>query len=396
MATSTASSAPVVGGRYMVSESALRAFPFGPVDGLDTRHGRAAQVRLVFVTDRWPEDALAEAVDRWRRLGCAEVCGILDFGRYEDRWYLALPPSLGMSVERWRATRQPGPAAGARLTLAFGRLVERISAAGFVVDSADLSDFAVGPGPTPFLERPLLGSPPSDGLEPHDQDGQRTLAMLLAAAVPPDQAGALTGWLAAASEGSFPGLGECLDDLERCGNAARQDELSAGNDGLGLDSLFDDDEEELLRRVVAPPPSAWRRILAATSLLAVVGLIAVLALTHSGRGSSPSAPPVTGIPQPVTTVVAPRPTAVHTKPKPKPVKHRVVRHRSVDRRPVVHHPKPHPPVQRTTSTQTVTRPPAPPPAPPPSRPTTSGLPTPAGGGGGGLPDPGGVRTLPAP
>ena len=97
---------------------------------------------------------------------------------------------------------------------------------------------------------------PSDGLEPHDQDGQRTLAMLLAAAVPPDQAGALTGWLAAASEGGFPGLGECLDDLERCGNAARQDELSAGNDGLGLDSLFDDDEEELLRRVVAPPHSA--------------------------------------------------------------------------------------------------------------------------------------------
>ena len=85
MATSTASSAPVVGGRYMVSESALRAFPFGPVDGLDTRHGRAAQVRLVFVTDRWPEDALAEAVDRWRRLGCAEVCGMLDFGRYDDR-----------------------------------------------------------------------------------------------------------------------------------------------------------------------------------------------------------------------------------------------------------------------------------------------------------------------
>ena len=183
----------------------------------------------------------------------------------------------GVAAQSWNGRRALArdPAAGtcgrARLTLAFGRLVERISAAGFLVDSADLSDFAVGPGPTPFLERPLLGSPPSDGLEPHDQDGQRTLAMLLAAAVPPDQAGALTGWLAAASEGSFPGLGECLDDLERCGNAARQDELSAGNDGLGLDSLFDDDEEELLVVSWRRRTDAWRRILAATSLLAVVG-----------------------------------------------------------------------------------------------------------------------------
>jgi hypothetical protein len=378
----------------MVSESALRAAPFGPVDGLDTRHGRAAQVRLVFVTDRWPEEELADAVDRWRRLGCAEVCGILDFGRHEDRWYLALPPSLGMSVERWRATRQPGPAAAARLTLAFGRLVERISAAGFPVDSADLSDFAVGPGPTPFLERPLLGSPPGDGLEPREQDGQRTLAMLLAAAVPAAQAGALTGWLSAASEATFPGLAACLDDLERCGNAAREDERSAGNDGLGLDSLFDEDEEDLLRRVVAPSPSPWRRVLAAASLLAVIGAVAALAFTHGAHGASPHAPPATGVPQPVTAVTAPHPPVAHPKPRPrpKPARRRPVRHHTV-----VRHARPKPPAatQTTTSVRTVTPPPAPPPVTPPSHPTSTGLPNPAGGGGG-LPDPGKITALPPP
>jgi hypothetical protein len=281
------------------------------------------------------------------------------------------------------------------LTLAFGRLVERIHAAGFPVDTADLSDFAVGPGPTPFLERPLLGSPPADGIEPREEDGQRTLAMLMAAAVPPDQAGAVAGWLAAASEGSFPRLGECLDDLERCGNAARQDEISAGSDGLGMDSLFDDDEEELLRRVVAPAHSPWRRIMAAASLLAVVGAIAAMALAH-GRGAAPDAPPATGILRPVTAVVAPPPAVAHTKPE-KPAKRRQVRHRAVVRhRAAVHQPKPHKPaVQRTAPVRTVTPPPAPPPSTPPARPATGGLPTPAGGGGG-LPDPGGVRTLPAP
>src|SRR4029077_16418094 len=112
-------------------------------------------------------------------------------------------------------------------------------------------------------------------------------------------------WLAAASEASFPNLGECLDDLERCGNAAREDELSTGNDGLGLDSLFDEDEEELLRRVVAPRQSPWRRILAAASLVAVVGALAAVAVTHGASESAPAAPPASDIPRPVTEAVPP-------------------------------------------------------------------------------------------
>ena len=189
----------------MVSESALRAFPFGPVDGLDTRHGRAAQVRLVFVTDRWPEDALAEAVDRWRRLGCAEVCGILDFGRYERSLVPGVAAQSGNAVERWRATRQPGPAAGraadARIRSA-GGADQRCRIPCRLRRSVRLCG---GARPDAVPGAAVAGvAPGSDGLEPHDQDGQRTLATLLAAAVPPDQAGALTGWLAAASEGELP------------------------------------------------------------------------------------------------------------------------------------------------------------------------------------------------
>ena len=93
-----------------------------------------------------------------------------------------MAPSLGMSIERWQATRRPGPADAARLALSFGRLAERIAAAGFPVDACDLGDCAVGPGPTPFLERPLLGSPAVNPILVGPRDGQRTLAAILRAA----------------------------------------------------------------------------------------------------------------------------------------------------------------------------------------------------------------------
>ena len=149
MADSATSTALVIAGRYLASPAALRARPEGPIDALDTRSGRTAQVRIVFASDGWDDDAFTDAVTRWCALACSEICGVLDFGEHEGRRFLVVAPSLGMSIERWQATRRPGPADAARLALAFGRLAERIAAAGFPVDACDLGDCAVGPGPTP-------------------------------------------------------------------------------------------------------------------------------------------------------------------------------------------------------------------------------------------------------
>ena len=173
--------ANIVADRYLVSPTALAGNPSGPIDALDTHSGRASQVRLVFLTSAWDDDALAAAVARWRGIACGEVCGVLDFGRHRGRWYLALPPSLGVPVVRWRAMRHPGPADAARLVLGFGRLVERVAAAGFEPELAGVDDFAVGPGPTPFLERPLL---PLPGADPEARHGRRPAHALAAARCP--------------------------------------------------------------------------------------------------------------------------------------------------------------------------------------------------------------------
>src|SRR3954447_6067819 len=182
MADSATSTALVIAGRYLASPAALRARPEGPIDALDTRSGRTAQVRIVFASDGWDDDGFTDAVTRWCALACSEICGVLDFGEHEGRRFLVVAPSLGMSIERWQATRRPGPADAARLPLSFGRLAERIAAAGFPVDACDLGDCAVGPGPTPFLERPLLGSPAVNPILVGPRDGQRTLAAILRAA----------------------------------------------------------------------------------------------------------------------------------------------------------------------------------------------------------------------
>ena len=171
MADTATSTSLVIGGRYLASPAALRARPDGPVDALDTRSDRAAQVRIVFASDGWDDDAFADAVSRWCALACSEICGVLDVGQHDGRRFLVLAPSLGTSIERWRLNRRPAAADAARLALAFGRLAERIAVAGFPVDACDLGDCAVGPGPTPFLERPLLGSPAVNPILVGPRDG---------------------------------------------------------------------------------------------------------------------------------------------------------------------------------------------------------------------------------
>ena len=257
MADSATSTALVIAGRYLASPAALRARPEGPIDALDTRSGRTAQVRIVFASDGWDDDGFTDAITRWCALACSEICGVLDFGEHEGRRFLVVAPSLGMSLERWQATRRPRPADAARLALSFGRLVERIAAAGFPVDACDLGDCAVGPGPTPFLERPLLGSPAVNPILVGPRDGQRTLSAILRAAGGAGLGSPLEEWTARAAAAGYESLAECLDDLERCGNEVRE----AGDDTevVGFAGLFDDDQDEHLARLLPPEPRTWPR-----------------------------------------------------------------------------------------------------------------------------------------
>ena len=369
MAEPATSNALVIAGRYLASPAALRARPEGPIDALDTRSGRTAQVRILFASDGWEEDAFAEAVSRWCALACSEICGVLDFGEHDGRRFLVVPPSLGASVERWQLTRRPGPADAARLTIAFGRLAERIAAAGFPVDACDLGDCAVGPGPTPFIERPLIGSPLVNDVLVGPRDGQRTLATILRAAAGGSPPEPLAGWADTAGRAGFGSLTECLDELERCGNEVRP----AGGDAppLGLDGLFDEDDEAFEARLLGPEPRRWpRRLLGGLGALAAAVLLAV-ALT--GRGSGDAAP--------VQAPAAPRPVVVSTQPP--PAHHRAHAKRQHHR----HAPHARLPKARPTATHS----PPPPPAPT-SAPTTSG----GASSGVTLPDPGPVSTLPPP
>lgn len=384
-----ASSDHVIADRYLTSPSALALHPFGPVDALDTRSGRGAQVRIVLVDGGWQEAALAEAVARWCGIGCSEVCGVLDFGRHDDRWFLVLPPSLGLPVERWRMLRRPAAGDAARLALAFGRLAERVAAAGFSPDLAVLADVAVGPGPTPFLERPLL-QPPADGT-PVTGDGQRVLAAVCGAALGPLTPPAdLAAWLERAGAGAFPGLPDCLDELERCGAS----DADAGPDAPppGLERLFDEDFD--LDGLIAPPPDPGRRrLLAAVPIAVVAAAGALLLLGHGAHPSAAEAPPQHATPR-VTPVAA---TPAAPKPGPKPARRRVqhrpaagrARHAPKARR---HHETTPPPPTATTTT------PPPPTAttttPPPATTTTTPQPPPSTGAVQ-LPAPGGT-TLPRP
>jgi hypothetical protein len=283
MADSATSTALVIAGRYLASPAALRARPEGPIDALDTRSGRTAQVRIVFASDGWDDDAFTDAVTRWCALACSEICGVLDFGEHEGRRFLVLAPSLGMSIERWQATRRPGPADAARLALAFGRLAERIAAAGFPVDACDLGDCAVGPGPTPFLERPLLGSPAVNPILVGPRDGQRTLAAILRAAGGSRLGPPLEEWAGRAAAAGYETLAECLDELERCGNEAR--EAGDHTEVVGLAGLFDDDDDEHLARLLPREPRTWPRRAAGGLGALALAVLAIAAIGHRASGT---------------------------------------------------------------------------------------------------------------
>ncbi len=377
-----ASSDHVIADRYLTSPSALASHPFGPVDALDTRSGRGAQVRIVLVDGGWEEAALADAVARWCGIGCSEVCGVLDFGRHGDRWFLVLPPSLGLPVERWRMLRRPAAGDAARLALAFGRLAERVAAAGFSPDLAVLADVAVGPGPTPFLERPLL-QPPNAGT-PVTGDGQRVLAAVCAAALgpltPPPELGA---WLERAGAGAFPDLPDCLDELERCG--APDEGADPDARPPGLERLFDE-EFDLDGLIAAPPDPGRRRLLAAVPIAVVAVAGALLLLGHGAHRSAAAAPsphraprvtPVArtpAAPQPARRHAGPRPAAVRTRHAPTQAR----RHRAATPPPRTQTATTPPPAATTAATTSPTTPP-----PPPSTGAVE------------LPTPGGT-TLPAP
>ncbi len=367
--------ANIVADRYLVSPTALAGNPSGPVDALDTHSGRASQVRLVFLTGGWDEDDLAQAIARWRGIACGEVCAVLDFGRHRSHWYLALPPSLGVPVVRWRAMRLPGPADAARLVLGFGRLVERVAAAGFAPELAGVDDFAVGPGPTPFLERPLL---PLPGAVPEAPPGggQRMLSRLLDALVARrDVPDGLREWAERSSAGGFGSLGDCLDELERAGTAAA---AATGADPPGLSGIFDDDELDAMERAAARVPGRRRRI-AAVVAGAVVAAMAGLALVDPGAHAERAKTPAT---VPLTTLSTPAAPATHSREPARAAAHhrrRHVKHRRSRHRP------------RTPAATTAAAPASP--TPPAS--STPAAPAEPSGGATVLPAPGGT-TLPSP
>jgi hypothetical protein len=370
----------VIADRYLTSPAALAARPFGPVDALDTRSGRGAQVRIVFAGPEWEEAALADAVARWCGIGCSEVCGVLDFGRHGGRWFLVLPPSLGLPVERWRTLRRPTAADATRLTLAFGRLVERVAGAGFSPDAAGLADVTVGPGPTPFLERPLLRAGALDApVAPGD--GQRVLAAVCSAALGPQAAaGDVDAWSARAAAGGFSDLTACLDELERCAAALPGADAGDGSAPAGLDGLFDECFD-----LDGPPPERLRdRRLARLAGIPVVTIAVLGALVvfgsgaHAGRTARGTSA-ATGAPAAVvTTPVAPAASApARAKRAPKrdrrgaaPSRGHAIRHRTPAR----------------------VRAPASPPAPAATTAAANPAPSRAGGGS----SPGGTVTLPAP
>jgi hypothetical protein len=390
--TNPATTACMIGDRYLASAASLASNPSGPVDALDTRSGRAAQVRVLFTGSGWAEDALSDAVSRWCSLGMSEACGVLDFGPHGEGWFLVVPPSLGMPLERWRTVRRPTAVDAARLTLAFGRVLERIASAGFPADGLAMLDLAVGPGPTPFVERPLLGDP--GGARDRDpRSGQRSLAAILTAAHFGELDGPLAGWLDRSRAEGFDSLATCLDDLE--GTAASAGAAGpAGALDADLAGLFDEDDHLRLESLI-PSTNERRglqRVLGGAGILGVlVAVLAVGGLLPHG----PTAPAHTDLPaaqavavDPATLVAADPPnhakTSKHRLAQPKHRPHRVRRPKVTSRRQAP------PPPPASSGGGESTPPPAPPPAPPAQPPAS------AGGSGATLPDPSGVTTLPPP
>ncbi|HEU0193014.1 MAG TPA: hypothetical protein VFQ71_02380 [Gaiellales bacterium] len=376
-------SAEVIADRYLTSPARLRERPFGPVDALDTHAGRAAQVRVLFVPGEWSEDELSEAVARWCAIGADGVTGILDHGRHGDRWYLVVPPSLGIPPERWRTMRTPTGAEAGRLTLAFGRLLEAVAASGFPAASAEATDFAVGPGPTTFLEQPLLEPPGTARPIAERSAGQAVLAALFASVcAEADPAEPLQEWRRAAEAGAHPSLGACLDALR----AAVEHAPEAAAEPLGLSQIFDG---AYVPRRRAPVGLQRLAILLAGLTAALSISLTVLHDTGSSAASPATAAPPTAV-KPVVPTTAAEPAAAPAARKTPEAKARHARphHRHAVRR------RPHPVDRQSSSARPPAAAPAPRPAAPPaaSPPPTS---TPPSSAGASLPAPGGT-VLPAP
>ena len=311
-------------------------------------------------------EELSETVARWCGIGTAGVIGVLDFGDHNGHPFLVLPPSLGMPLERWRAMRRPSAVDAARLALGFGRLVEAVAARGFVTDVAEATDFGVGPGPTPFLELPLLGRPDAPAVLRPEQDGQVLIARLYSATLFEQQLPAqIAGWVGAAANREFGSLADCLDALEAAATAVH--ESRDKGEPVGVKGVFD-------QPVIAPDRVPWwdrthpiwattwfrwSRVAVAVAvfLLAVLNLFTTLNSSHhdSSAGSRPTPPATRQAPVPSSSKPARRPAPQH---------HRTTQKHS-KRRPHHRHHKRHsttPPAAVTapTTSGTVTPPPAPP------------------------------------
>lgn len=366
MSVPVASTAEVIADRYLTSPVSLRSRPFGPVDALDTHAGRAAQVRIVFLPGDWGHEELSETVARWCGIGTAGVIGVLDFGDHNGHPFLVLPPSLGMPLERWRAMRRPSAVDAARLALGFGRLVEAVAARGFVTDAAEATDFGVGPGPTPFLEQPLLGRPGAPAVLRPEQDGQVLIARLYSATVFEEQLPAqIAGWVDAAANREFGSLANCLDGLEAAATAVH--ESRERGEPVGVKGVFDhpviaSDRVpwwDRVQTIMATRWFRWLRVVVAllVFLLAVLNLYTTLSSSHhdANTGTRPT-PPVTH-PAPIPSPSKP----VHRSAPP----HHTTTHRHPQRRPHHRRHKPHsttPPAAVTTPTESGIA--IPPPAPP--------------------------------
>ena len=320
MSAPVTSTAEVIADRYLTSPVSLRSRPFGPVDALDTHAGRAAQVRIVLLSGEWDHEQLAETVARWCGIGTAGVIGVLDFGDHNGHPFVVLPPSLGMPLERWRLIRHPSAVDAARLALGFGRLIEAVSVAGFATDTAEPSDFGVGPGPTPFLELPLLGRPDAPALLRPEVEGQALIARLYTSTVwDADLPHELGEWVARALAQGFRTLAECLDALE--GAASTVHESRETGEPIGVRGVFDNPivvarrESRSWAAIGGKPPLSW-----AIRIAPVVVLCGVLWQTWTlvGPSATPRADTAAVTKPPSRHVAKPAPPAVKVV-TPKPV-----------------------------------------------------------------------------
>ena len=160
------------------------------------------------------------------------------------------PPEPGRARGAVAGDAPPGPADAARLVLGFGRLVERVAAAGFAPELAGVDDFAVGPGPTPV---PRAAAPAAAGGRPRGAAPAAASGCSRACSTPRRRAAtsptACASGPSAPRAGGFGSLGECLDELERAGTSRGRGDAAPSPPGLS--GIFDDDELDAMERAAA-------------------------------------------------------------------------------------------------------------------------------------------------